>query len=274
MIAPVPAIHLEAGVELRVLFEALSEEHESCQAAAGEYSPQSFHKEELTVQVLVPILQILACIALVIPAWLVLVHPTIKLLRRFTGLPDPTFIIRLMNNPIRRKFQPPGQVLDCVDIHEGMKVLELGPGTGFYTFEAARRVGLLGHVYAVDIKPSVISILNQSTERRGVRNIITRVSSVDEIPLPSDSVDRVFMVHVLPEIPDKQRALREIRRVLKGEGLLTLAEGLVDPDYRHRKTEIAWCRDAALELVGNYGNFFFYTLTFRPLDKPLAGAKP
>lgn len=226
------------------------------------------------MQVLLLILQILACIALVILAWLVLVHPIAKLLRRFTRLPDPTFVIRLINNPIRRKFQPPGKVVDHVDIHDGMKVLELGPGTGFYTFEAAQRVGLSEYVYAVDIKPSVIGILKERTERKGVRNVITRVASADEIPLPSDSVDRVFMVHVLPEIPDKPKTLREIRRVLKREGSLTLAEGLVDPDYRRRKTEIAWCREAGFELVGNHGNFFFYTLTFRPTDEPLTEEKP
>jgi hypothetical protein len=80
------------------------------------------------MQVLLLVLQIFACIALVILAWLVVVHPIARLLRRSTGLPDPTLVIRLINNPVRRKFQAPGKVVDHVDIHDGMKVLELGPG--------------------------------------------------------------------------------------------------------------------------------------------------
>jgi ubiquinone/menaquinone biosynthesis C-methylase UbiE len=180
----------------------------------------------------------------------------------------------LIDNPIRRKIYPPEKVIDHVDIHEGMRVLEVGPGTGFYTFEAARRVGLSGHVHAVDIKPSVIATLDERIERRGVKNVTARVSSAYEIPLPSNSIDRILMVHVLPEIPDKQKALREIRRVLTKEGLLTLAEGLVDPDYRRRKTEISWCRDTGFELIGNHGSFFFYTLTFRLIDKPAAEEGP
>jgi ubiquinone/menaquinone biosynthesis C-methylase UbiE len=69
----------------------------------------------------------------------------------------------------------------------------------------------------------------------------------------------------LPEVPDKRKALCEIHRVLTKEGLLTLAECLIDPDYPRRKTGIAWCRDAGFELVGSYGNIFFYTLTFKAI---------
>ncbi len=215
------------------------------------------------MQILFVILKIIGWIALVILGWLVVVHPVTKLVRRRTGLPDPTFIIYFINNPIRRKFQPPGGVVDHVHIQEGMNILEVGPGTGFYTFEAARRAGPSGHVYAIDIKPRVIAILNGRVEQAAVKNITTKVASAYEIPLPSESIDRVFMVHVLPEIPDKQKALHEIRRVLKRGGLLTLAEGLIDPDYRLQKTEISWCRDTGFELVGSYGTVLFYVLTFQ-----------
>ena len=156
-----------------------------------------------------------------------------------------------------------------MDIHEGMTILEVGPGTGFYTFEAARCAGASGHVHAVDIEPKVIAVLDQRIEEAGVKNITTRVASAYEIPLPDNSVDRALMVGVLPQIPDKHRALGEIRRVLKKQGLLALAEVLIDPDYPFRKTEIGWCTDTGLELVGDYGSFFFYTLTFRSTDEPL-----
>ncbi|HUS04338.1 MAG TPA: class I SAM-dependent methyltransferase [Dehalococcoidia bacterium] len=209
------------------------------------------------------VLKIIGWIAVVILGWLVVVHPITKLVRRRTGLPDPTFIIYFINNPIRRKLQPPSGVIDHVHIQEGMNILELGPGTGFYTLEAARRAGPSGHVYAIDIKPRVIAILNGRVEQAAVKNITTKVASAYEIPLPSNSIDRAFMVHVLPEIPNKQKALHEIRRVLKKGGSLTLAEGLIDPDYHLQKTEIAWCRDAGFELAGSYGTVFFYVLTFR-----------
>lgn len=221
------------------------------------------------MSILFLILKVLGWIGLVIVAWLLIVHPVIKLVRRLTGLPDPTFIIYFINNPIRRKIHPPERVIDHVDIHEGMKVLEVGPGTGFYTFEAARRAEPSGHVYAVDIKLQVIAILRGRIGQAGVKNITTKVASAYEIPLPSKSVDRAFMVAVLPEIPDKQKALGEIHRVLKKEGLLALGECLIDPDYPRRKTEIGWCRDAGFELVGSHGSAFFYVLAFKLAGKDI-----
>jgi len=208
-------------------------------------------------------LKVLGWIAIVIVGWLIIVHPVTKSVRRRTGFPDPTFIIYFIDNPVRRKFHPPKRVIDHVDIQEGMKVLEVGPGTGFYTFEAARRAGTSGHVYAVDIKPKVIAILNGRIERKGIKNITAKIASAHDLPLPNDSVDRAFMVQVLPEIPDKQKALCEIRRLLKKEGLLVLSECLIDPDYPFRKTEIGWCREAGFELTGNYGSAFFYILAFK-----------
>ena len=119
----------------------------------------------------------------------------------------------------------------------------------------------------MDVKSEVIAILKRRIERAGVKNITTEVASAYEIPLPSTSIDRAFMVQVLPEIPDKEKALCEIRRVLKKDGLLTLGECLIDPDYHCRKTEISWCRDAGFELMGSYGSPFFYVLIFKLAEK-------
>ncbi|MEM3063274.1 MAG: dimethylmenaquinone methyltransferase, partial [Nitrososphaerota archaeon] len=75
--------------------------------------------------------------------------------------------------------------------------------------------------------------------------------------------DRVFMITVLGEISDKKKALIEIKRVLKDDGLLAIGELLFDPDYPRRKTVIGWCKDAEFKLIGSYGNIFHYLLTFK-----------
>ena len=215
------------------------------------------------MSILFLVLKILGWILLVILGFFVFGQTIIRLVRHFIHFPSPPFVPYLINNPIRRKFSPPERVINHIDIREGMKVLEVGPGTGFYTFEAARRAGPSGHVYAVDIQPKMIAKIGKEIERREVENITAKTASAYEIPLPNDSVDRAFMVGVLPEVPDKQKALREIRRVLKEGGLLTLSECLIDPDYPRRKTEMAWCQDTGFELAGNYGSVFLYVLTFR-----------
>ncbi len=70
------------------------------------------------------------------------------------------------------------------------------------------------------------------------------------------------MVAVLGEIPDKQRALAEFKRVLKDDGYLAIGEFLPDPDYPRRSTVTAWCKEVGFELAEAYGNIIHYLLLF------------
>jgi ubiquinone/menaquinone biosynthesis C-methylase UbiE len=70
------------------------------------------------------------------------------------------------------------------------------------------------------------------------------------------------MVTVLGEIPDKRKALLEIKRVLKDEGLLAIGEFLPDPDYPRKSTVTGWCHDSGFELNEQFGNWLHYLLTF------------
>jgi len=187
----------------------------------------------------------------------------VRVIRRFVKFPTPAFLVRFMDNPVRQWMQPPAKVVGWMDIEEGMQVLELGPGSGVFTVEAARLADEAGRVFAVDIQPRVISKLNGRLRREGISNVVAAVASAYELPLPSKSVDRVFMIAVLAEIPDTRRALLEIRRVLKDDGLLAIGELVPDPDYPRRKTVVRWCRDAGFELVGGYGGVLHYLLVFK-----------
>jgi ubiquinone/menaquinone biosynthesis C-methylase UbiE len=70
------------------------------------------------------------------------------------------------------------------------------------------------------------------------------------------------MVTVLAEIPDKEKALYEVHRVLKDDGLLTIAEFLPDPDYPLKKTVITWCTKSGYHLKTTYTSILHYVLTF------------
>jgi ubiquinone/menaquinone biosynthesis C-methylase UbiE len=175
--------------------------------------------------------------------------------------PCPAALSCIVNNPIRRRYMRP--VLDRVGIRPGERVLELGPGPGAFTVEAARRVGSGGRLVAVDIQPEMIAQVEKRVQEAGLTNVETHVASAYDLPLDDASIDRVFLVTVLPEIPDRQRALVELRRVLKPGGELSITEEFLDPDYPLARTTAAWVAEAGFELAERYGNWWIYTLNFR-----------
>ncbi|MDK2463496.1 MAG: class I SAM-dependent methyltransferase [Candidatus Korarchaeota archaeon] len=91
-----------------------------------------------------------------------------RIIRLFVKFPAPSFLVRFIDNPIRRRVQPPEVVVSWMDVREGMRVLEVGPGSGTFTLEAARRVGGGGAVFAVDIQASVLSTLNARLKRESL----------------------------------------------------------------------------------------------------------
>lgn len=189
-----------------------------------------------------------------------------RIIRRFYKFPMPAFLGNLIDSGWRKKLQPPDKLIKRSGIEGGMIAMELGCGAGTYTIDAARTIGSYGKLYAVDIQQGMIDRLEIKLKKpanRDVKNIETKVASAYELPFKNNSLDLVFMVTVLPEIPDKQRALKEIFRVLRKDGTLAVSEFLPDPDYPLRKTTQRWCEQTGFRLMKSSGNFFNYTLQFK-----------
>jgi SAM-dependent methyltransferase len=190
----------------------------------------------------------------------------LKLLSRLAArfghsAPCPASLDWLVDNPVRRYYMRP--VLDRVGIRPGERVLELGPGPGVFTVEAARRVGPEGQLVAVDIQPEMIAQAEKRVREAGLANVETHLSDAYQLPLDDESVDRAFLVTVLPEIPDQARALTELCRVIKPGGLLSITEEFTDPDYPFAFETIRRVEAAGFSLEQRFGNFWVYTLNFR-----------
>jgi ubiquinone/menaquinone biosynthesis C-methylase UbiE len=204
-----------------------------------------------------------ACIILLMTGglaffWLVVVRIVAKLQG---GEPCPYALAWLVDNPLRRRYMD--NILGRIGIQPGERVLELGPGPGAFSVEAARRTEPGGTLIAVDIQPLMIATVEKKAREAGVTNVETHVASAYDLPLESESVDCAFLVTVLPEIPDRHRALLELHRVLMPGGMLSITEEFLDPDYPLARTTIRWARDADFELAERHGNWFVYTLNFR-----------
>lgn len=166
----------------------------------------------------------------------VILHTLVRIIRYFYKFPMPEFLANLINNPLRRRIQPPSEMPLRHGIGTGMTVLELGPGNGRYTVETARRVGSAGKVIAVDIEPKMIERVLQRAQAETVHNLEAKVANVYHLPFEDGTFDAIYMITVISEIPDPERAMRKFYRVFSASGTLAFSELLTDPDYPLAKT--------------------------------------
>ena len=190
----------------------------------------------------------------------------IRTIRKLYHFPAPAFIGWFLDSDFRRWVQPPDKIIERSGIKPGMIVIDLGCGSGAFTTFVARVVGEQGRVYAVDIQPAMLQQLERKLfkpENQDITNIELKEASAYKLPFADESIDLVYLVTVLMEIPDRGRALQEIRRVLKPGGTLAVTEFLPDPDYPWRSTVIKICQREGFALDASPGNLWNYTVRFK-----------
>jgi len=188
-----------------------------------------------------------------------------RVVRKLWHFPAPAFIGRGLDSNLRRSVQPPGKIISRSGIKPGMKVMELGCGSGAYTTLVARAVGSRGKVHALDIQPGMLAQLRRKLEKpenSNISNIELNQADAYELPFEDASLDLVYAITVLPEIPNPHRALLEIHRVLKSSGILAVTEFFPDPDYPLKRTTVKWACDAGFALDEVRGSFWNYTARF------------
>lgn len=197
---------------------------------------------------------------------IVWVFVVVRIHKKFFRFPAPAFVGHFLDSNLRRTLQPPKKLIQRSGIKEGMKVLDLGCGSGAFTTFTARVVGEKGKVYAVDVQPEMLKQLENKLDRpenKDIKNIETKIASVYNLPFENDSFDLVLMVAVLQEISDRRKALREIKRVLKSDGILAITEFLIDPDYPLKSTTVKICSAEGFVLDAVLGSIWNYTIRFR-----------
>ena len=188
-----------------------------------------------------------------------------RIVRKTVHFPAPAFIGIFLDSDLRRKLQTPEGVIKGSGIKTGQRVLEIGCGSGGFTTFVARAVGATGHVEALDIQASMLAQLERKLalpENQDIHNISLHEANAYELPFNDESLDLVYLITVLPEIPDQPRALVEIKRVLKHGGILAVSELLMDPDYPLRETTTRRGLEAGFLEDGYFGNFWTYTVRF------------
>jgi len=206
--------------------------------------------------------RILIYIVVGLPLLVVILHTILRIVRYFYKFPMPQFLANAIDNPLRRRVQPPDKTPARHGIEPGMTVLEVGPGNGTYTVATARRVGDKGKVVTIDIEPKMIERVTRRAQAEGIENIEARVADVYDLPFEDRYFDAIYMIAVIGEIPAAEKAMKEFYRVLRPSGTLAFSELLNDPDYPRAGTLIRKATPAGFRLKEKVGNFFYYTLIF------------
>jgi ubiquinone/menaquinone biosynthesis C-methylase UbiE len=122
-----------------------------------------------------------------------------------------------------------GRLHEALSPQPGERVLEIGPGTGYYTVDLAQWVGADGSVEIFDIQQEMLDHTFERAREHGVSNVHATRGDARSLPYEDDSFDAAILITVLGEIPDQDAALREINRVLKPGGRLVVGELFGDP---------------------------------------------
>jgi ubiquinone/menaquinone biosynthesis C-methylase UbiE len=146
----------------------------------------------------------------------------------------------------------------------GERILEIGPGTGYYTLDMAEWVGSEGRIEIFDLQQEFLDHTVGRATERGLANVVPTQGDATALAYEDDSVDAVILTAVLGEIPDSVAALREVSRVLKPTGRLIVGELFGDPHFTTQVSLKDKAGEAGLAWESHSGNWFGYFARLAP----------
>ena len=129
-----------------------------------------------------------------------------------------------LERPERAHEEGTDLVLAALDIKPGMVIADIGAGTGYYARRMGRRTGSRGLVYAVEVQPAMMALLEKNLARHHATSVKTVLGTATDPRLPAASLDLAVMVDVYHEFEYPYEMLAAIVRALKPDGRVVFVE--------------------------------------------------
>ena len=138
----------------------------------------------------------------------------------------------IMESRLRYKFFGPTKVLQGAGIRPGMKVLEVGCGTGFFTTTAAQMLGEQGSLIAMDVLPISVETVTKKVQAAGLSNVQIIKGNALDTKLENEGLDEVIIFGVIPApMLPMEKLLVEMHRILRPGGVMAVWP----PSWVHRR---------------------------------------
>ncbi len=174
----------------------------------------------------------------------------------------------------RRSADETGQVFGLLGIKKGMRVADIGAGSGFYTMLLARAVGPQGEVLAEDITPDYLAALQKRVLDAKLANVKVGLGEEHDPRLPARALDAAVLVHMYHEITQPYALLYNLAAAMKPEALIGIVDLDRPTDEHGTPPDLLRCELAAVgyvetgfhKLRGGVG----YLAIFKPPSQPTA----
>lgn len=141
--------------------------------------------------------------------------------RRFDDVEHWT---KVFDDPERDAWQRPAEVVEKLRLNEGMRVADLGAGTGYFSRRLAQAVGPSGTVYAVETEPALVAHLRERAEREGSANLVPILASFDNPRLPRGAVDVLLIVDTYHHIDARLTYFERVKALLAPNGRVAIID--------------------------------------------------
>ncbi|WP_455282272.1 class I SAM-dependent methyltransferase [[Eubacterium] cellulosolvens] len=128
-----------------------------------------------------------------------------------------------LNGEERLRISEPFSILSHSKLKNGMNLIDLGCGTGYFTIPASHIVKN-GLICAIDIQTEMLETLHKNLNKLSIKNIHVIRSELHNLPIKDESLDIALLINALHELHDRQSFLREIYRILKDNGKISIVD--------------------------------------------------